>query len=403
MAEPLLTLSASPDITQGTLRAHGFPNEKQSLAEGAHPFAQLLRGHRMGAGEDLEETAMALLPSLGGKPAGQPLAVDGKDLPDAARLLSLAGLSLEDGAALPSSLALLLADTSLEAAPATEVVPLADPVAALAMAASAQSAPPVVLTEEADGADSSSGPRLPGAAAAFAAAHGQRQAGVAALPGQAPEPEALSLPEPVRGVAAAVQQALQQRAMETAGRALGERIRIAATQGAEVTPRADGQSVPVSQAGSQPQAPTLPTTALAVPLRQAGWDQALGEQVQWLVGNKLQGAQIRLNPAHLGPLEVRIQVQNDQAHISFTAQHGAVREALEAALPRLREMLAESGLQLNNVTVSDQSLAEQRRQGGQLPFAQAAAGQVDGAVEEEPLQTLVTPLREGAGTIDYFA
>jgi flagellar hook-length control protein FliK len=123
-----------------------------------------------------------------------------------------------------------------------------------------------------------------------------------------------------------------------------------------------------------------------------------------MVGNKLQGAEIRLNPAHLGPMEVRVQIQNDQASISFTAQHGLVREALEAAIPRLREMLGESGLQLNNVTVSDQSLAEQRRQEAQSSFAgRSAAGTGEEMAQEEALLLAVTPLREGAGTIDYFA
>ena len=122
-----------------------------------------------------------------------------------------------------------------------------------------------------------------------------------------------------------------------------------------------------------------------------------------MVGSRLQGAEIRLNPAHLGPLEVRIQIQNDQANINFTAQHGMVREALEAAIPRLREMLGESGLQLNNVTVSDQSLAEQRRQEGRAAFADQSNPGGDVGVEEDAQVLSVSLLREGAGTIDYFA
>ncbi len=63
----------------------------------------------------------------------------------------------------------------------------------------------------------------------------------------------------------------------------------------------------------------LPTASIQTPVGQANWDQALGERIQWMVGQKMQGAQVKLNPANLGPMEVRIQVQNDQASVQFTA------------------------------------------------------------------------------------
>src|SRR5690606_14335081 len=117
----------------------------------------------------------------------------------------------------------------------------------------------------------------------------------------------------------------------------------------------------VSAATATPQdpaaRPALPSTAIDMPLRQAGWDQALGDRVVWMVNQKFQGAEIKLNPPQLGPIEVRIQMHHDQAQVSFTAQHGAVRDALEAALPRLREMFAANGLGLGDVNVSQQSFA----------------------------------------------
>jgi flagellar hook-length control protein FliK len=71
--------------------------------------------------------------------------------------------------------------------------------------------------------------------------------------------------------------------------------------------------------------------------------------------------ELKLNPAHLGPIEVRVQMQNDQAQVSFVAQHGPVRDALEAALPRLREMFTAKGFNLVDVNVSQHSFAEQQR------------------------------------------
>ena len=84
-----------------------------------------------------------------------------------------------------------------------------------------------------------------------------------------------------------------------------------------------------------------------------GWDAAVADRVVWMIQGEQQFAKLKLNPPNLGPLEVRISVVQDQASVSFVAQHAAVREALEAALPRLREMLDQQSLQLVRADVSD--------------------------------------------------
>ena len=156
---------------------------------------------------------------------------------------------------------------------------------------------------------------------------------------------------------------------------------------------------------SSPSAPPpgLPTLTLGTPLNQGAWDQALGERIQWMVSHKLQGAQIKLNPANLGPMEVRIQVQNEQASIQFSSAHGVVREALEAALPRLRDMFDASGVELVDVDVSGQSFAEQQRTAGEGGSAawHAAAPEQDSGLET----VLETPLGSflESGRLDLFA
>lgn len=92
------------------------------------------------------------------------------------------------------------------------------------------------------------------------------------------------------------------------------------------------------------------------------WSQGMGKQVLWMVNQGLSRAEIRLNPANLGPLEVRIDMENDQVNVAFTSRHADVREAVEQALPRLREMLEEKGLKLADADVSQHSFAEQHRQ-----------------------------------------
>ncbi len=91
-----------------------------------------------------------------------------------------------------------------------------------------------------------------------------------------------------------------------------------------------------------------------------GWDGALGQRVAWIATQNQHVAELHLNPPNLGPLEVRVTVSNDQASAFFVSHHGAVREAIEAALPRLREMFADNGLTLGNVMVGSQSFSQQQ-------------------------------------------
>jgi flagellar hook-length control protein FliK len=110
----------------------------------------------------------------------------------------------------------------------------------------------------------------------------------------------------------------------------------------------------------------------------SGWDGALGQKVAWIATHNHQVAELHLNPPNLGPLEVRVSVSHDQASALFVSHHGAVRDAIEAALPRLREMFASNGLALGNVGVSSQSFSQQQQSfsggGAQTGWQGAAPG-----------------------------
>lgn len=101
-------------------------------------------------------------------------------------------------------------------------------------------------------------------------------------------------------------------------------------------------------------------TGVPTAMGQPGWSQAVGEKVLWLAAQNLSSAEIRLDPPELGPMQVRITIQNDQANVSFSSPHLVVREALDQSAARLREMFSEQGLNLADVDVSDQSFARQQ-------------------------------------------
>lgn len=111
--------------------------------------------------------------------------------------------------------------------------------------------------------------------------------------------------------------------------------------------------------------PETPVLHLDLPVTQPEWADGIDERIVWLSDNRVNDAQIRLNPAHLGPVEVRVSVGEDQTRVSFIAHHAATREALESATPRLREMLAAHGFGTVNVNLSHQSSGERTAQNPQ--------------------------------------
>ncbi|WP_177166589.1 flagellar hook-length control protein FliK [Nitrosomonas sp. Nm51] len=95
---------------------------------------------------------------------------------------------------------------------------------------------------------------------------------------------------------------------------------------------------------------------------QPKWNGEFTQKIVWLASQQHQFAELRLNPAHLGPVEIMLNLTNDngtQASAQFVSPHLAVREAIEAALPRLRELMAESGIQLGDVMVGAESFQQQ--------------------------------------------
>ncbi len=151
---------------------------------------------------------------------------------------------------------------------------------------------------------------------------------------------------------------------------------------------------------------TTPSITVHTPLQQPGWSDELGGQVTWMVKQNLHAAEIKLNPAQLGPIEVKITMHQDQATITLAAAHGVTRDALEAALPRLREMFADAGVNVANANVSSQT--PQGGQGGreqpgrENPNAAIVSQTVPDDGVEEGVVTHITTT--GAlGGLDLFA
>ena len=155
----------------------------------------------------------------------------------------------------------------------------------------------------------------------------------------------------------------------------------------------DSQLAPVDALASR-LAPSVGTTA---------WGQALGEKLVWMASGTQQTASLTLNPPNLGPLQIVLHITNDQATASFFSAQPEVRQALEAAFPRLRDMMNDAGIQLGQATVSadtpqQNSTPDRQAQRITLPFSG-----VDDATSAA-LQAVQAPVRQsGRGLVDTFA
>lgn len=146
-------------------------------------------------------------------------------------------------------------------------------------------------------------------------------------------------------------------------------------------------------------------------MQQGGWSEAVVDKVMWLSSQNLKSAEIQLDPADLGRLEVRVDIAKEQTQVTFASPHAGVREALEGQMQRLRDLFTEQGMNLLDVNVSDQSLNRgwqgQGQGDGDGPQRGAAReGSLAGSDDEQIIG--VTELRAGSLTsarslVDYYA
>ncbi|WP_367345856.1 flagellar hook-length control protein FliK [Stenotrophomonas bentonitica] len=129
------------------------------------------------------------------------------------------------------------------------------------------------------------------------------------------------------------------------------------------------------------------------------FDDALSARIGWLADQKIGHATIKVTPHDLGLIEVRLQMDGDKVHATFSSAHADVRHALESSIPRLREMLNEQGFQLGNADVGQQHTAQDGKAGG------GQNGQAGSDSEMAVTETIVSPaqLMRQRGLVDAYA
>lgn len=133
---------------------------------------------------------------------------------------------------------------------------------------------------------------------------------------------------------------------------------------------------------------------LVVPNRvgSSDWSEAVAGRITLMINQRMSTARIHIHPPELGPIEVKVNLNQEQASVQFTSQSAQVRDALEQSIPRLREMLETAGFSLADSGVSDQ--------GGQSFAESGGHGENEAAAEEE--SHIRAEVRQSLGLVDDY-
>jgi flagellar hook-length control protein FliK len=155
-----------------------------------------------------------------------------------------------------------------------------------------------------------------------------------------------------------------------------------------------------------------PKTANALPvnqplaMHQSGWTEEVVNRVMYLSSANLKSADIQLQPAELGRLDIRVNMAADQqTQVTFMSGHPAVREALEGQMYRLRDMFTQQGMGQVDVNVSDQSRGWQGQE--QAQQGQNRSGGRHSADDDLPMSVAEVAASTtsviGSSAVDYYA
>lgn len=159
------------------------------------------------------------------------------------------------------------------------------------------------------------------------------------------------------------------------------------------------QSPALSFSDNQPLINSPATEFLDIPVNisDSQWVEKFSEHIVWLGQQGLKSALIKIHPEDLGPLEISIKVVKDSASVSIHSHSSHVCDIVDQALPRLREMMTEQGLNLSDVYVGTDERSRQ------FPQNNYGAEEVVAMHTEDEVQAVPLAQKARDGLIDYFA
>ncbi|GFZ57903.1 flagellar hook-length control protein [Pseudomonas amygdali pv. eriobotryae] len=173
------------------------------------------------------------------------------------------------------------------------------------------------------------------------------------------------------------------------------------------------QAAQPARVAAAPAAAPLMNQPLA--MHQSGWTEGIVDRVMYLSSQNLKTADIKLEPAELGRLDIRINMAPEQqTQVTFMSAHMGVRDALESQMSRLRESFVQQGLGNVDVNVSDQSQQQAQQQAQEQASRAQRNGRGNGVSSGDTSDEIAgvdaaVPVSQpaarviGSSEIDYYA
>jgi hypothetical protein len=130
---------------------------------------------------------------------------------------------------------------------------------------------------------------------------------------------------------------------------------------------------------------------------------AIKDKVLVMINQKIQQVEIKLDPPEMGNIHVRVNLQNEQAAVQFVVQNQQAKEALEQNMGKLRDMLAESGVDVGEASIEQRQAKEQNGNGfdQQTNNDQNTESTEDNFNEND--NSMVNVVKASSTGIDYYA
>lgn len=216
--------------------------------------------------------------------------------------------------------------------------------------------------------------------------------------------------DPAASIAAKSDTAVQAGAKELASAtplkaSISSELPGAMTPSAQALAQSASSLVAASMQSTTPANGNTTQATVAAPLGSNAWPAEFSQKITWISTQQNQAAELHLNPPGLGPISITINVADNQATAVFTSPHSEVRDAIESAMPKLRESMAESGIMLGNATVNDQAPRNNNPNNfmNQRTNNQASSGRGDSSSDLAPVSLPLPLANRHNGMVDTFA
>jgi flagellar hook-length control protein FliK len=135
-----------------------------------------------------------------------------------------------------------------------------------------------------------------------------------------------------------------------------------------------------------------------------GWDAEVGNHMVWMSNSQASRAELVLTPPQMGKIEISLNMSGDQATATFISANPAVRDAIESAIPRLREILADAGVTLGQTQVGSEAPRQWAGDGENRDNSfRGSATALGGIAVQTSTSGAASWTRAGLGLVDVFA